>query len=162
MFRLLFALMLLVLWVSGARAEDPLELPKGLPPSFVLAKMGKDGRILVRRVVVEMVPVLKEKLVEVNGEKRKVQFTENMQVSRVVEGQLDGKSVQVFGTDGKQVEAKAVEKALEKETPVLLAAGGNKVDPFYLRFIKDGTLILVAPMPATTPAPVPVPVPKKE
>jgi hypothetical protein len=162
MFRPLFGLLMLLLWVPGLRADEPLELPKGLPPSFVLARMGKDGNILIRQQVMEFVPVLEEAVVEENGQKKKVAVTTYRQVARVIESKLEGKSTQFFGTDGKEVDAKEAAKTLEKETAVLLSADGSKVDPFYLRFIKDGTLILAAPRKTTAPVPVPPVQPKKE
>jgi hypothetical protein len=121
--------------------------------------MGKDGHVLVRRPVTVVVPVAEEREEEVNGVKKKVTVVTYRQEVRTVESKFDGKNVQVFGTDGKELDAKAVAKALEKETAALLSADGMKVDPFYLRFLKDGTLILVATMPAPMPVPVP---PEKE
>jgi hypothetical protein len=161
----MFALGMLGLWVPGLCADEPPDVPKGLPPTFVLASMDKDGQFRVRQPVLVAVPVAREVVVEQNGQKKKVTVTSAETMVRVVERKLDGKGTQVFGTDGKQLDAKAVAKALEKETAVLLSADGNKLDPFYLRVIKEGTLILVTKPeagPVPVPVPLPMPMPKKE
>jgi len=68
--------------------------------------------------------------------------------------ELDARYVQVFGTDGKPVAAKEAAGRLEKETPSLLSVNGEKVDPFYLRILKKGTLTVVLPTPRFVGGPV--------
>jgi hypothetical protein len=163
MVRQLFALVMLGLWVPGLGAEEPPELPKpqGFPPTVVLARMDKDGQFRVRAPDIVLVPSTREVLVKENGQTKKVTVPVDEPRVRIVEKFFDGKDMQVFGTDGKQLETKDVAKALEKETPVLLSADANKVDPFYLRVIKEGTLILV-PKRSADLIPAPPPMPKKE
>jgi hypothetical protein len=65
--------------------------------------------------------------------------------------EFDAAKVEAYDTSGKPVEAKKVAELLTKETPVLVSADGQKVDPFHLRVIKRGTLVLVVPQPETPP-----------
>src|SRR5262249_49817852 len=73
----------------------------------------------------------------------------------LVTREFDLKDVQAFDTRGKKLDAKALKKALSKEVPALMSADGKPVDPLHLRLIKDGTVILVLPVPARV---VPVPI----
>ena len=68
-----------------------------------------------------------------------------------------------FGHDGKPVDRKAAVRELlrREETPVLVPPDGKPVDPFYLKPVKEGTLIVVVPaeklFPPAAPPPVPLP-----
>jgi hypothetical protein len=57
---------------------------------------------------------------------------------------VDGESVFVYDLKGKNVAPNGLAKLLDEETPVLLSTSG-KVDPFYLKTTKAGTLIVVVP-----------------
>jgi hypothetical protein len=62
--------------------------------------------------------------------------------------QFDRGDVHIFGVDGKLVDSKAVQKLLTGQKILVLAStDGRKVDPFYLRIIKEGTLVLVLSKP---------------
>jgi hypothetical protein len=59
--------------------------------------------------------------------------------------ELDAKYMQFFDMDGKKLASKDVAERLAKETPVLLSADGQKVDPYYLKVFKKDTLIVALP-----------------
>ena len=44
---------------------------------------------------------------------------------------------------GKKLTAKEVLNALQKPTIVLISSDGKKVDPYYLRIVRPGTLVIV-------------------
>jgi hypothetical protein len=64
-------------------------------------------------------------------------------------------SVQAHGTDGKPIDAKRLRELLVSGTAVLVSADGQPVDPFYLRLLKDGTVILVIGEKSDAPVPFP-------
>lgn len=51
--------------------------------------------------------------------------------------------VKVCGRDGKLREAKGIGDRLKERSPVVVSTDGNPVAPFYLRAIREETLILV-------------------
>jgi hypothetical protein len=58
----------------------------------------------------------------------------------------DLKDVQIFDTQGKQIDSKNVAKLLKGET-LVMATWGHGLDPLHLRLLKDGTLTFVLPAP---------------
>jgi hypothetical protein len=130
---------------EGAKEPDPkADLPKGQQPQLGQATLsGKNFRLRqryefsyperrTRKVEKERKPVFEEFVIQ------------NSSVT-VTTKELDAKYVQVFGTDGKEIAVKDLAERLEKETPVLVAADGQKVDPYYLRVFKKDTLIVALP-----------------
>src|SRR5262249_43261001 len=55
--------------------------------------------------------------------------------------------VKVYDTKGNKVDPKDLPKLLKNPVPVLVSTDGNKVHPYYLRNVKEGTLVLVLPKP---------------
>jgi uncharacterized protein (TIGR03067 family) len=53
------------------------------------------------------------------------------------------KEIQAFDTRGKRIEAKSLRILLKENTDVLVSADGRPVDPFYLRLVKEGTVVLL-------------------
>jgi hypothetical protein len=117
---------------------DKLQRPKGPGPMRKLAFLDQRGGVTVQGTIWKdiLVPEKTGKMV-----RRKVPYT---QVIHYPPG-----SVGVFDTDGKKVCPKALVKLLKNPVPVLVSADGKKVDPYYLRGVKKGTLILVLPQAQT-------------
>jgi hypothetical protein len=69
--------------------------------------------------------------------------------------------VKAYDTRGRVVEHKTLPGLLKGETVVLVSADGKRVDPFYLRLVKEGTLVFVLPVssPPRPPRPVTAPPP---
>ncbi len=65
--------------------------------------------------------------------------------------------VKTYDTRGKEVERKKLPGLLKGETLVLVSATGQPVDPLYLRLVKEGTLVIVLPVPIVPPPPAPPP-----
>ncbi len=63
----------------------------------------------------------------------------------MVEAPLDGKTIRVYGVDGKEIDARVVSARIQEPTAALLSLSGKPVGPFYLRLAKEGTPVLVGP-----------------
>jgi RNA polymerase sigma factor (sigma-70 family) len=89
--------------------------------------------------------------------------TTQIPIEQVMRVDLD--AVPVYDTTGKRVAPKNVTELLKESAPVLVATDGKPVDPFYLKLVKEGTLIFVVPggisvqQPITLPQPPPPPQP---
>jgi hypothetical protein len=139
--------------------------PQGPPPQVMVVQLDGSSRPFLQRSVVEMVPTTRTVQVKANGQVQEKQVVVPVPVMKEVRLPLDGPMVAVFGTDGKQIDPKELPKLLKKATPVLVSADGKKVDPFYLRIAREGTLVVVAQALATPPPPgppLPPPPPPKE
>jgi RNA polymerase sigma factor (sigma-70 family) len=134
---------------KGRAGEE--KLPTGPAPYQVLARMDKDGKLVVRSFVhyYEQVPAI-------TPEGQKVM---TKRLTRGIVTKTYAKGFKVTDTRGKPVAAKTLRQLLRKEKPVLASADGKAVDPLHLRLVKDGTLILILPVPRGKAAP-PVPLPE--
>jgi RNA polymerase sigma factor (sigma-70 family) len=123
-------------------------LPAGPPPTMVLAQVTHQKWVRIRVPVITAIPVTTY-VAEPKFEggfggtveprtSYQIQASERVDVAAV-------EWVEAFGTDGLRISPKDLVKRLQKEAPVLLSANGQKVDPFYLRFMKVGTVVLVLP-----------------
>jgi hypothetical protein len=147
-------------------AEDEIKLPHGPPPCHIVAQMNKDGRI----EVTELLPVYRQEKRTVTRNVGGKLVTEEVVVTTMVPEArtrtIDMKGVKVYTAAGKEVDPKDLSDKLKKKTIAFLACDGKKVDPFYLKPLKDDTLIIVAPMPEPQPLdkgekPPPPPTPKE-
>jgi hypothetical protein len=137
----------------------PDKLP-GPAPAISAARVEKDDLVVLETAVV---PVTREVVVEISDgmvvRKEKRLLTEYVTETRMVKHPV--KDVQAYAADGKKLDAKALAGRLKRLTPVLLSRGG-KIDPFYLRMLKDDGIALVVPVPKEKPTPAPQPVPPVE
>ncbi len=140
--------------VAGFPLDESL-LPTGPQPLVLLARADGEGRV---RIFVR-IPVTSYRLRPAKGTGKEKEGTgyyyEPVREERPVP--FDAGDVRAFDTAGKQVDVKKLARLLAKETPVLVSADGRPVDPFYLRVVKDGTLVLVLPPGRHPPAPAPPP-----
>jgi TIGR03009 family protein len=144
--------------------DGQLHSPSSPMPVNVLAKMDKDGQIIFRWPITYYEP--KTAWVKRGADETDQPVTTYVATTREESRALDVAQVRVVGTDGKRIEAKALPGLLRKEIPVLVSHGGMKIDPMYLRVVKEDTLIFILPLepapavpaprpPPTAPAPVP-------
>jgi hypothetical protein len=121
------------------------DCPKGPAPYWVNLSIDKEGKFHVG------VPTVTYKSgtakIKKNGEEIEAYYFKPVATENVK--QFDRGDVHIFGVDGKAVDSKAVQNLLrgEKKILVLASTDGRKVDPFYLRIIKEGTLVLVLSKP---------------
>src|SRR5437763_14172585 len=149
-------LLSLTLALAPAPVEEKITLPSGLPPQFVLAVI-KDGKCEVTSPAV--VPTTQEetrrRVATVDG--KQVQILEKVQVTRYKVQHVTTVLARPLAYDrsGKAVDAKRLATLLAKPTVVLQSVDGKPVDPFYLRTVKEGTLILSMPISPLGTAPPP-------
>src|SRR5262249_5014179 len=60
--------------------------------------------------------------------------------------------IHAFDTSGKELKTKELSRLLKKEVLALVYHRGQKVDPLHLRLLKEGTLVFLLPLPASTSA----------
>ncbi len=134
-------------------AEDDIKLPQGHQPCQIVARMDDKGRL----EITELLPVYRqEKRTRTRTVDGKPVVEEYVVTTITAEPRvrtLDMKGVTVHTAAGKEVDPKELPEKLKKKTIAFLACDGKKVDPFYLKPLKDDTLIIVAPIP-DPPAPV--------
>jgi hypothetical protein len=175
------ALLAATLGVAGAQPPVPFATPAAVAPappgvapapiaadasfSFVTVRIS-DGKLLMPQRAA--VPVAVEKVITVTTpegrtEARKVVVTEFQTVEKLVAQELS--DVTVIGVDGKPIPADRLERALLKDTPVVLSRGGE-VPEKYRGLFKDGTLFVrlrmkpvPVPGPGARPVPLPAPIP---
>ena len=141
---MLLPLLSLVL-AAPAPTEKPPEEPKGPPPQILVLHVEKDGRPYLLEQVTRYVPEKRTVEVNVNGMTEKREQTVVVPVTETRRVFLDDKDVQVYGADGKKIDARDLPKQTQS-VPVLVSADGMEVDPFYRKVLKDGALIVVAPI----------------
>jgi hypothetical protein len=138
--------------VAAPAPAEEIKPPAGPPPAQVVASMDKDGNIEVVQTVVEYRTEVRTVTKVVMGRKLAENYTVTVPVTRQTRQQFVAKDAKVYTAGGKEVDAKDVPEKLKKPTIVLLSANGQKVDPFYLKIIKEDTLVIVAspPQPPAT------------
>jgi RNA polymerase sigma factor (sigma-70 family) len=125
-------------------------------PEFGLALANGD-RITVVRVLTQTNSVTSYEEREKDGRKYYEPVTTFRTTSRPSVARYPLSAVKAQETDGKP--AKDLANRLARQTPVLIAPVGEKIDAFYLNFIKPGTLILTVPPPEPAVAPPTAPAP---
>lgn len=136
--------------VRAGKAGEPDLPPPGIPPVTGLAVMAEGGRLLrLRELSCVYVPVERPAKPGEPGSAENV--ASYAPVTQLVELRLDAAQTPVYGMDGRRVDPKKLAELLRKETPVLIAKDGKMVDPFHLRLIKEGTLIVAPPVAAAPP-----------
>jgi hypothetical protein len=128
--------------------------PGGLPPQTVLASVDKDGDLVLRWPLVHSyVPKTTQVSANPGAAPRTVTTYE------LVTGQATRRSklqeMRVFNAVGERFRSQDLPRLLAKETTVLFAPDGLPVDPFYLRVIKPGTLVLIPTRADPPPPPAP-------
>lgn len=141
--------------VPAVRAGD---VPKGPPPRVMATQVDKDGRAYLTAFTTEFRKEKRTYVEVVNGRQENREKIVTIPIAREVQVYLDDAGVEVFGTDGKRVDAKHVK--FRAPIGVFVSADGRPVDPFYLRLARPGTLVvvgrtLVDPLNCLTPPPPP-------
>lgn len=157
MLRAFVGLSLLVVFVAPVRAGDP---PKALPPRVMVAEVDKDGRAFLPAYVTVYRQEKVTYKVVVNGraeDREKIVKVPEIQ-QKQVKVHLDDAGVEVYGTDGKRVDVKGLK--FRGPVGVFVSSDGRPVDPYYLRVIRPGTLIVVSRALVETGYTMPPPAPE--
>jgi hypothetical protein len=107
----------------------------------VIVSLGEPGHIDLRMETLKEVPGTVKVVRDGKEEDYHCNILKSVEVTR----HIPLKDVQVYGTDGKRIDPKAVLGLLRKEVLALCSINGDPVDPIHLRLIKAGTLIFVVP-----------------
>jgi hypothetical protein len=167
MSRIVFGVLAVALLGGAVPSQDKPHLPKGPQPRQVLATAGlaEGGVIVFKFSSVDCVVQLEETKVVVGGKEVTRRHMKMVPVTRQGEQRVKSADIQAATAGGKKVDAKELPKLLKKATAVLISADGKKVDPFYLKVLKEDTLVLVLPIPelkagsGDRPSPPPPPPP---
>ena len=138
---------------APAPADEAIKVPEGVAPATVIASMTKDGEFEITQPAVVPSTETRVRNVVVGGVAVTETYTVTVNKTVQVTRRIKGEGVKVYTAAGKEVDAKDVPDKLKKQTVVLFAADGKKVDPFYLKIVKADTLVIVAPPPAPVPEP---------
>jgi len=128
--------------MSAAAAEE--KGPTGPVPAFVFVKAQEENGqryLLVTRT--EQVPKKRVVEVKVGDRVEKREETVMVDVQRTVTHEFDDQRMHLQRADGKKIDGKDIVKELGKGKLILFAPVG-KLDPQYLKLLKDDSLILVS------------------
>jgi RNA polymerase sigma factor (sigma-70 family) len=131
---------------AAPKTEEAPPLPETPLPVPVLARMGLEGKIIVRGRGEE---VYLTTLPDKGGSVKTLYNRRN--VIATIEHNV--KEVRAFETTGKEISAKALARRLRKDTLAVAYFNGEEPDPQHLRLFREGTLILVLPAPPAVPVP---------
>jgi uncharacterized protein (TIGR03000 family) len=138
--------------------DSPAKAPNGLAPEYALAIV-KGDMVHILKPVTQTMYVDETRTTMVDGKPVQVTVKVPKHVLKQVEEKAKLENVKAYDLRGKQVASEKVPVILEKETAVLLVHE-RKLDPFYLRTVKEGTLLLeVRPELVTQAPPMKVPTP---
>jgi RNA polymerase sigma factor (sigma-70 family) len=132
---------------ENSKDEKAHGLPGGPAPSWVCASIAKDGKIIVGIPFITYKTVTTK--IKKDGEEKEAYYYEPVAKENVKS--FEASDVKAFDVQGKPMDSKDLSKLLEKKTLVLCSTDSRKVDPFYLRIIKDGTVVLVISKPLWDP-----------
>jgi len=115
--------------------------PKGPPPRVMKAEIDKQGQAYLPMTVHSIRQEARTYTVEVNGRKeQRVQMVMIPVVEQFMVG-LNDPGVEVYDTNGKRLDIN--NKRFAGPMAVLVSADANRVDPFFLRLVREGTLVVV-------------------
>lgn len=136
--------------------EKKVGLPKGPAPVQVLARVDKDGKLVVKAEQMVAVGVRRPPLGEDPPPGPRVLIKAPMSRPHdPFEWAYDLKKVRVFDTKGKEIGKKEWAKRLKDETVAVASFGDQPPDLLHLRILREGTLVFVLPLPPPDQMPLP-------
>jgi hypothetical protein len=146
----------LVLALAGPAVAQPKDKPaRGPAPVIVTVHLDGNGNPIIARV--RTVPQQILELVQEKVGNAVVQRQVARTVFVPVTEHVVLNNVQVFDGTGKRLDPGQVRRLIKGETPVLMSSDGKAIDPFYLRALREDTLIIVVPPGVEVP-----PLPQRE
>jgi hypothetical protein len=142
---------LLPVLAGAPRGVEKPSKPKSPPPNKASASVDANGVLLLTLTSIRQVPVLEQRIVQQGGVVRAETVTTFRNVNTTYNQRWEIKDLQAFDKDGQKIDAKGLPKLLKNQTPVLVSADGKKVHSSYLKDAKEGTVILVLPIPKVKP-----------
>jgi hypothetical protein len=143
MVRTLFSVAL-GLALAGPAVAQPKDKPaRGPAPVIATVHLDGNGRPIIARV--RTVPQQRIELVQEKVGNVVVQRQVARTVMVYVTEHVVLDNVQILDGTGKRLDPGQARRLIKGETPVLMSADGKAIDPFYLRALREDTVILVAP-----------------
>lgn len=121
--------------------------PTGPAPYILNLRPGSDGtvKITVMRTETQKVNVI-QAIAGPNGAQQVQPVEREITTNRYVSVELaDLKDIKVYSADGKEVPVKDAVKKVNDGGVVVVSADGKKVDPIYLKLLKEDVLVFVSP-----------------
>jgi hypothetical protein len=144
---LALAVLGVLLGIGPVNSQNPVVRPEG-PPPVPREACVENGILVAKVVIVEYRTEKRTRTVkDPDGKETRQEYNVLVPVSRVVEVKVDPKKAVIYRADGKTVSAGELAKVLEKPATVMMATNYEKVDPFYLQYLKPETLIVVQERP---------------
>ncbi len=126
--------------MKKVESDTPPMLPLSPPPNPALASI-KDGFLMLTRPVFVIEDAFEKRQRTVDGKIEEITVTVKKIVSKPVKEQIKLDGVKACDAANKPIAADRLTAMLEKETVVYIL-GGDTVDPFYQRTLKDGAIFL--------------------
>lgn len=137
MIRWIAVLALLPLSTDVVEAEEQISLPHAPPPRISIARFGEKGDIEFLDMVSHRRARAVPRMVGDGNDARPIVYT---RVRRI-----EPERVRVFNVEGDEIQSKSLSSLLSVAKAVLVSADGRPVDPWYLKLVKEDTLIFVLP-----------------
>ena len=155
-----------ILLAAPAPVQEKIAPPQGPPPSYAIALM-KDGKLTLQQSVLipENRTETRQRIVIGGRHSNWCPIRVTVVVYRTVLQPVQVDKAQFYDTAGKEIDAPRAARLLSKQQVVLVSADNKPLDPFYLRTVKEGTLIVRRPMTSGPPVapdlsrPIPQPLP---
>jgi thiol-disulfide isomerase/thioredoxin len=136
--------------VAGLWAQDNKEVaPRGAqvyggpPRIFIASKIDADGNLILSGLEARQKKVLRE--VEKNGKKTTAEATLTYPVAVLNRQMVSLKDVTIYDRAGTKISIDQARQRLKEPTAILLTFRGEKVDPIYLKIMKEETLTFAFP-----------------
>ncbi len=144
-------------------AGEPKQDAGPTGPAPLLARARLDGKRIHIEEASEFTDLIKVKVAkEIDGVMKELIAEMTVVRSTATTRTLDSEWIKGCSVFGKEYDARTLADKLQKPTTVLVSADGKAVDPYYLRVIQEGTIVVVAPTPYyAVPTVVPAPAPQK-
>jgi len=139
--------LLAILLAAPAPVPAKITPPQGPPPAYAIASM-KDGKLQLQQTV--LVPIARtetrQRVVNVGGRQQTLPYQVTVMSHQTQQRTSQVDRARFFDTAGKEIDATRAGKLLNREQVVLVSSDGKPLDPFYLKTVREGTLIVVRPM----------------
>lgn len=135
MIRWMPALALLPVLIGVVEAEQRISLPDTPPPRISIARFVEDG--CIEFLDIHLVHSTSRTIAIVINE---VTYITQPRVTRI-----KPERVRAFNVRGNEIPSKDLASLLSAARPVLVSGDGRPVDPWYLKLVKDDTLIFASP-----------------
>jgi peroxiredoxin len=135
-----------VIGILSSAAADDVSQVHGTPPRILIASgIDADGNLVLSATEQRQKKVARE--VETEGKKKIREVTHSYPVTVLNRQTVSLKDATIYELGGKKISLEHARGRLKEPTPVLLMTVGEKVDPIYLKIMKEEALTFIFPSP---------------